>query len=134
MAANQKSRSRLWTGAIVGVALAASGASLAHAQDTEWVTPDRIGPANAEISTTLAATFAYSHQTNIEVRKAYLYEAFEEWSRKHPNVKVDVSILAAELEPSHARLLQEAASGRAPDIAMIEASRLPMFYQYFAAT
>lgn len=102
----------------------------APAEDFEWVTPERVGDPNAPMTISIALDATYSHQTTIESRLAYLTEKYEAWTRANPDVQLTFQPYTGNIPQDHARLLELASSGRAPDIAMLDGQLAPNFHQF----
>lgn len=96
----------------------------------EWVTPDRVGDPNAPMTINVALEFSYSHQYDVRARQEYLYAAYEEWARANPDVQLTFQIYPGDIPQAHARLLEQAAAGRAPDVAMIDGQLVPLFFPF----
>jgi multiple sugar transport system substrate-binding protein len=105
-------------------------AGMTSAADFEWVTKDRIGNPDAKTVITWGVRPEYSHQQPVQERVDYLVQRMEEWAKKNPDVQVEVLILPAQVDLQHARLLEQAAIGRAPDAAMIDAQYSGTFDQF----
>jgi multiple sugar transport system substrate-binding protein len=100
------------------------------AEDFEWVTPERVGNPNAPTTISVALEFSYSHQYDVRTRQEYLYEQFEVWARQNPDVNLTFQIYPGDIPQAHARLLEQAAAGRAPDVAMIDGQLVPLFFRF----
>ncbi|MBO8165782.1 MAG: extracellular solute-binding protein [Kosmotoga sp.] len=92
------------------------------------VTSTHIGSHDAPISITWLALPHYSLQNPYENRQEYLEEAFERWVRKNPDVQVNLQILSGSIGQAMAKLLTQAKSHVAPDVAQIDSFYLPRFY------
>ncbi len=92
------------------------------------VTPTHIGSYNAPISITMNLLPHYSMQAVNPARQKYLEEAYEEWIKKNPNVQVYFQIISG--PTAMAKLLTQARSGTAPDVAQVDSFVLPRFYDY----
>ena len=92
------------------------------------VTPTHVGKKDAPISITMYLLPHYSLQSTNPVRRKYLEEAYGEWIRKHPDVQVSFQIISGPAAMS--KLLTQARSGTAPDVAQVDSFVLPRFYDY----
>jgi multiple sugar transport system substrate-binding protein len=102
----------------------------AVAGDFEWVTPDRVGNPDAPMTISVALEFSYSHQYDVRSRQEYLYARLEEWARANPDVNLTFQIYPGDIPQAHARLLEQASAGRAPDVAMIDGQLVPLFFRF----
>lgn len=100
------------------------------AADFEWVTPDRVGDPNAPIVLTIALDATYSHQSTTQARVDYLVPKYEAWTRANPDVQLVFQPYTGNIPQDAARLLELAASGRAPDLAMVDGQLAPIFFPF----
>jgi multiple sugar transport system substrate-binding protein len=63
---------------------------------------------------------AYSNAGTDPARIAYLNAAISDWQKKHPDVDLQVEIMSTNNNEAMAKLLEQAAGGRAADVAMID--------------
>ena len=94
----------------------------------DLVTPERIGNPNAEITLVWSPQHGYGPFSDMEVRTSYLREKLEEWTRAHPNVKIEPIPWGGDANTFYAKLAAEAASGRAPDA--VQMPDLPIYNQW----
>jgi multiple sugar transport system substrate-binding protein len=94
----------------------------------DLVTPERIGNPNAEITLVWSPQQVYGPFSDIEARTSYLRGKLEEWTRAHPNVKIEPVIWGGDAATFYAKLAAEAASGRAPDA--VQMPDLPIYNQW----
>ena len=94
----------------------------------DLVTPERIGNPNAEITLVWSPQQVYGPFSDIPARTLYLREKLEEWTRAHPNVKIEPVIWGGNASAFYAKLAAEAASGRAPDA--VQMPDLPIYNQW----
>ena len=121
----------LMIGLILPLALAASGeeeGAMTIPEGIDLVTPERIGNPNAEITLRWSPQQVYSPFSDIEARTDYLREKLEEWTRAHPNVKIEPQVWGGDNVAFEAKLAAEAASGRAPDA--VQMSDNPVYNQW----
>jgi multiple sugar transport system substrate-binding protein len=102
----------------------------AAAADFEWVTPDRVGDPNAPIVLTIALDATYSHQSTTQSRVDYLVPKYEAWTRANPDVQLVFQPYTGNIPQDAARLLELAASRRAPDLAMVDGQLAPIFFPF----
>jgi ABC-type glycerol-3-phosphate transport system substrate-binding protein len=100
------------------------------AADFEWVTPDRVGDPNAPIVLTIALDATYSHQSTTQSRVDYLVPKYEAWTRANPDVQLVFQPYTGNIPQDAARLLELAASRRAPDLAMVDGQLAPIFFPF----
>src|SRR5690606_34189041 len=85
---------------------------------------------NAPITISIALDATYSHQTTIESRLEYLTTQYEAWTRANPDVQLTFQPYTGDIPQDHARMLELASSGRAPDIAMLDGQLVPLFFPF----
>ena len=108
----------------------AAAEEAAPAGDFELITPDRIGDPNAPIELRVALDANYSHQSSTQGRVDYLTQKYTEWLTANPDVQIIFEPYTGDIPTDLARLLELAASGRAPDFAMIDGQLAPLFFPY----
>lgn len=113
-----------------GAAEEQSDGSIVIPEDIEWVTADRIGNPNAEITLTYAVEISYSHIVDNPERREYLTTRLEEWAKAHPNVKLLPQIQPSNEATKLAKQLQQGASTSLPDMLQIDGQFVPYFYQW----
>ena len=121
-------------GLILPLALFATGeteGAMTIPEGIDLVTPERIGNPNAEITLVWSPQQVYGPFSDIEARTSYLREKLEEWTRAHPNVKIEPVIWGGDSATFYAKLAAEAASGRAPDA--VQMPDLPIYNQWLTA-
>ena len=96
----------------------------------ELVTPDRVGDPNAPIVITIAMDATYSHQSTAQGRLDYLIPKYEAWVTANPDVQLIFQPYTGNIPQDAARLLELAASGRAPDLAMVDGQLVPLFFPF----
>jgi multiple sugar transport system substrate-binding protein len=119
-------RSGLALGAFVALTLFAPAAVRAASDDTDLVTPIRIGRADAPLVLSMWAQQEYSHLAAREDMASTFHAIFRDWARDHPDIRVDISAMPA-LELHKAKLLMAAANHRLPDVASIDSFWVPLF-------
>ncbi|MDQ0338678.1 multiple sugar transport system substrate-binding protein [Caldalkalibacillus uzonensis] len=73
---------------------------------------------------------AYSLQSPGPERVEYLQNQIDAFEAEHGNVKIKPDVLSSNISEAMARLMEQAAQGRAPAIAQIDSYILPRFYDY----
>lgn len=104
------------------------GAPLLAQDDSTLITAERIGNPNAKITLRYSVGLSYSHQASVPARVTYLKEASLRWAKAHPDVKLLLEIQSGDLAQVVQKMLQQVASGTAPDFAMIDGMYVPLFY------
>lgn len=96
--------------------------------DESWVTANSIGNPDAEIVLSMSIGVDYTVASSYEARRAWAYEIYTNWARKHPNVRIEVELRpSGDISVYMAKLLNQAAVGRAPDICNIDSFWLSNF-------
>jgi len=115
----------------LALALIASAALLAGTVfGQNLVTPDRIGNPDATTTITWAGRQTLSHQIANDALAAHFEQAFQDWAERHPDFKIDLSIMAGGGNEAMARLLEQTTAGRQPDFALIDSFFLSTFAPY----
>lgn len=86
--------------------------------------------ANEKVELSWIAQPAYSLQGTDPKRVEYLESAIDEWQKKHENVVLKPDVESTNINEAMAKLLEQAAQGRAPDVAQIDAYLLPRYIKY----
>lgn len=73
---------------------------------------------------------AYSTSGSDPKRVGYLTEAVADWQKSHPDVTLVSNVLSTNNAEAMAKLLEQAAQGRAPDVAQIDTYVLPRYLPY----
>lgn len=94
------------------------------------VTPDRIGNPDAENTITWAGRQTLSHHIANPGLAAHFEQAFQDWAERHPDFKIELSIMAGGGNEAMARLLEQTTAGRQPDFALIDSFFLATFAPY----
>ena len=96
--------------------------------DGDLVSIDRVGKEDAKNSFSLEMNAGFSPQASTPSHAEGFTDLYERWARKHPDWKIDLTIIpdAAGTE-NQARLLEKARVGRAPDCASVDSFTLPLF-------
>jgi multiple sugar transport system substrate-binding protein len=91
---------------------------------------DQYGPDNAPIHITWQMQPTQSPKSSVPAVKDYFQSHMEAWAKAHPDVMLDVSFNSTDINASMTRMQEQAAGGRAPDLAMLDSFFLSRFYQY----
>lgn len=94
------------------------------------VTPQLIGDKNAKTEITWQPVPAHSMMDSNQAKVEYLTKKAKEWAEKHPDVKIVPIQTTIAISDSMAKILVQAASGQAPDIAAIDSYIFPNFTKY----
>jgi multiple sugar transport system substrate-binding protein len=92
------------------------------------VRADQFGPDNAAIAITWQAQPSQSPRSASPVVKDYYQAKLEAWAKAHPTVKLDISYNPTDIAAGMTRLQEQAAAGRAPDMASIDSFFITRFY------
>lgn len=98
--------------------------------DVDWVTKDRIGNPDAEITLTFWAMPSITILTPYETQRKNLEERYLSWAKKNPNVKINVMVMptGGAIAPQMTKAIQALKVGKGPDILSIDPFCRGMFY------
>jgi multiple sugar transport system substrate-binding protein len=113
----------MWRRADLVLLLVLTGGTAAQGQ--EFVTPVRVGRADAPLTLQVWAQQDYSHLAARPAIAGAFAAVFDAWARAHPGVQLRMSVMPA-LELHKAKLQLAAAAGRLPDVASIDSFWLPL--------
>jgi len=85
---------------------------------------------DADFTLSWTAHPAYSLSGSDPNRVSYLKGAVAEWQKSYPKVKLEANLLSTNNTEAMAKLLEQAAQGRAPDLAQIDTYVLPRYLPY----
>src|SRR5271168_5255430 len=91
---------------------------------------DQYGSDSAPVHITWQMQPTQSPNSSVPAVKEYYKSHIEAWSKAHPDVMLDVSFNSTDINASMTRMQEQAAAGRAPDLAMLDSFFLSRFYQY----
>ena len=91
---------------------------------------DQYGSDSASIHITWQMQPTQSPKSSVPTVKDYYQSHIEAWAKAHPDVMLDVSFNSTDINASMTRMQEQAAAGRAPDLAMLDSFFLSRFYQY----
>ncbi|WP_085507128.1 extracellular solute-binding protein [Thalassobacillus devorans] len=77
-----------------------------------------------------ASPAGYTPQSPVESDAEYISEKVSEFEEENPDVNLNVDVMANNVNEAMARLMEQAESGRAPDLAAIDGYILPNFYDH----
>jgi len=99
-------------------------------QSNELVTLDRVGSPDAPKTLTFQMNAGYTPQAAVPEVAASFKKAFADWARRHPEWRLDVTVIPDSQGPAEqARLLERARVGTAPDCASVDSFTLPLFIE-----
>jgi len=75
---------------------------------------------------------AYSLSGSDPARVAYLKSAVAEWQKAWPNVKLETNVLSTNAAEAAAKMLEQAAQNRAPDVAQLDGYLMPRYVPYLS--
>jgi multiple sugar transport system substrate-binding protein len=94
------------------------------------ITIDRVGRADAPKTLTLQINASYSPQASTPSVAEGFKKLFAAWARKHPQWRIDMSIIGGNMTTTEqARLLEKAKVGEAPDCANVDSFTIPLFVE-----
>ena len=91
---------------------------------------DQFGADSAPIHITWQMQPTQSPKSSVPGVRDYYQTHIEAWVKAHPDVMLDVSFNSTDINASMTRMQEQAAAGRAPDLAMLDSFFLSRFYQY----
>ena len=110
----------LATGILTSVALCA--------QAQELVTADRVGKRRrAEHADDAAEPRPVAEQPRTRRSGALYAAAWQKWAEAHPDWQVQFEFFSQDIGAEHARLLEQARAGRAPDCVTVDSFQLALF-------
>ena len=98
---------------------------IAHAQDL--VAPDRIGRIDAPRSFTFRVLTVHSNNNAQPKFATGMAALYEKYARHHPDWRVSIQLMSLQIPQEHARLLEQARSGTAPDCSALDSFEVPLF-------
>jgi multiple sugar transport system substrate-binding protein len=91
---------------------------------------DQYGSDSAPIHLTWQMQPTQSPKSSVPSVKEYFQSHIQAWVKTHPDVMLDVSFNSTDINASMTRMQEQAATGRAPDFAMLDSFFLSRFYQF----
>ena len=103
------------------------GGLVASASAEELVTIDRVGAADAPNILTMRANPTQSPNSPSDAQRAAYKKVWQAFAENHPDWQVQFEFLTSDIGGEHARLLEQARAGRAPDCATVDSFQLALF-------
>ena len=91
---------------------------------------DQYGSDSAPIHISWQMQPTQSPKSSVPTVKDYYQSHIEAWVKAHPDVMLDVTFNSTDINASMTRMQEQAATGRAPDVAMLDSFFLSRFYQF----
>ncbi len=86
----------------------------------------------ASFSLNWVAHPAYSVAGSDPARIAYIRKGIAEWQKAWPNVKLETNVLSTNAAEAAAKMLEQAAQNRAPDVAQLDGYLMPNYVPYLS--
>jgi multiple sugar transport system substrate-binding protein len=102
---------------------------VAGASAQELVTPDRIGSADAPKSMTYRTNPPFTHTSTTPSQAEGFKQLFTQFAQNHPDWQIEIEYFTPDIGSEHARMLEQARAGRAPDCATVDSFQLALFIQ-----
>ncbi len=128
----RRSRSGCTRGARCGVLAVVAALCLAACggSDDEIVALDRVGRADAPKVLKLQVNADFTPQASVPTQAEGFRKLFEAWARRHPEWRLDVTIVPGAFSTQEqSRLLIRAKAGEGPDCANVDSFAIPLFIQ-----
>jgi multiple sugar transport system substrate-binding protein len=93
----------------------------------ELVTTDMIGSPDAPNSMTFRTNPDFTHTSPHAEQAAGFKALFEGFAKNHPDWQINLEIFTPDIGGEHARMLEQARAGRAPDCATVDSFQLALF-------
>jgi multiple sugar transport system substrate-binding protein len=101
------------------------GLDIARAEDL--VGPDRIGRTDAPKSFSFRVLTVHSNSNAEPKFAAGMAALYEKYARNHPDWRVNIELMSLQIPQEHARLLEQARNGTAPDCSAVDSFEVPLF-------
>ena len=111
--------------ALLASTMLAGFAATALAEDL--VTPDHVGKADAPNVLTMRANPNQSPNNPSAEQQAAFKPVWQAWAEKHPDWQIKFEFFTNDIGGEHARLLEQARAGRAPDCVTVDLFQLALF-------
>jgi multiple sugar transport system substrate-binding protein len=102
---------------------------VASAGAQELVTADRVGSPDAPNVLTLRTNDDFSPNSPFPDQRAGFVELFQTFAEEHPDWQVQFEYFSDDIGGEHARLLEQARAGRAPDCVAVDSFQLALFIE-----
>ncbi len=101
--------------------------AVANASADDLVTSDRVGKADAPNVLTMRANPNQSPNSPSAEQKAAFEKVWHAFAVKHPDWQIKFQFFSQDIGGEHARLLEQARAGRAPDCVTVDSFQLALF-------
>jgi multiple sugar transport system substrate-binding protein len=102
---------------------------VAGATAQELLTADRIGSADAPNSMTFRTNPPFTHTSPTPSQAEGFKQLFTKFAEDHPDWQINLEYFTPDIGGEHARMLEQARAGRAPDCATVDSFQLALFIQ-----
>ena len=102
---------------------------VAGATAQELLTADRIGSADAPNSMTFRTNPPFTHTSPTPSQAEGFQQLFTKFAEDHPDWQINLEYFTPDIGGEHARMLEQARAGRAPDCATVDSFQLALFIQ-----
>ena len=99
----------------------------AGASAQELLTADRIGLADAPKSMTFRTNPPFTHTNTTPSQAEGFKQLFTQFAQNHPDWQINIEYFTPDIGGEHARMLEQARAGRAPDCATVDSFQLALF-------
>lgn len=93
----------------------------------DLVAPDRIGRVDAPRSFSFRVLTVHSNNNAQPKFAAGMAALYEKYAHHHPDWRVSIQLMSLQIPQEHARLLEQARSGTAPDCSALDSFEVPLF-------
>jgi multiple sugar transport system substrate-binding protein len=93
----------------------------------DLVAPDRIGRVDAPKSFSFRVLTVHSNNNAQPKFAAGMAALYEKYAHHHPDWRVSIQLMSLQIPQEHARLLEQARSGTAPDCSALDSFQVPLF-------
>ena len=93
----------------------------------DLVAPDRIGRVDAPRSFSFRVLTVHSNNNAQPKFAAGMASLYEKYAHHHPDWRVSIQLMSLQIPQEHARLLEQARSGTAPDCSALDSFEVPLF-------
>jgi multiple sugar transport system substrate-binding protein len=102
---------------------------VASASAQDLVTTDRVGAADAPNILTMRANPNQSPNSPSDEQRAAFKEVWQAFAENHPDWQIQFEFFTTDIGGEHARLLEQARAGRAPDCVTVDSFQLALFIE-----
>lgn len=93
----------------------------------DLVAPDRIGRVDAPKSFSFRVLTVHSNNNAQPKFAAGMAALYDKYAHHHPDWRVSIQLMSLQIPQEHARLLEQARSGTAPDCSALDSFEVPLF-------